>query len=133
MSQGGYPGGLGGDLGGEGGVQGGYPKYPISWGVGGRGVYLPHYPGEGGVPIYPISWGGGGGGVQGGVIFYPISWGGGGGGVYLPHYPGEGGGTGGVPKIPKSPVTEGGFPRYSGGGTLSLICLIRTFQKKGSR
>ena len=104
MSQGGYPGGLGGDLGGGGGYRGGYPKYPISWGVGGRGVYLPHYPGEGGSQFTPFPGEGGEGGVQGGY-----------------------------PKIPKLPVTEGGFPRYSGGGTLSLICLIRTFQKKGSR
>ena len=104
MSQGGYPGGLGGDLGGEGGYRGGTSKYPISWGWGGGGSILPHFRGEGGE-----------------------------GGVYLPHYPGEGGYRGGYPKIPESPVTEGGFPRYSGGGTLSLICLIRTFQKKGSR
>ena len=31
---------------------------------------------------------------------------------------GGGGVQGGYPKIPKSPVTEGGFPRYSGGGYL---------------
>ena len=63
MSQGGYPGGLGGDLGGGRGVQGGYPKIPHFLGVGGRGVYLPHYPGEGGtggVPKIPHFLGGGG-------------------------------------------------------------------------
>ena len=67
VSQGGYPGGLGGDLGGGGGYRGGYPKIPHFLGVGGRGVYLPHYPGEGGsfpgIPKYPISWGEGGRGV----------------------------------------------------------------------
>ena len=64
--RGGTRGVRGGSRGGR-GVQGGYPKIPHFLGVGGRGVYLPHYPGEGG--------------VQGGYLEYLITWGEGGRGV----------------------------------------------------
>ena len=91
MSQGGYPGGLGGDLGGGGGYRGGYPKYPISWGVGGRGVYLPHYPGEGG--------------YRGGYLKYLISW-------------GEGGRGGKYPKILQNPTLRGDWVVLRGKGVI---------------
>ena len=87
MSQGGVPRGVRGDLGGGGGYRGGYPKYLISWGWGGRGVYLPHYPGEGGGPNLPHFLGRGG----------------------------EGGVQGGYQKFPNLPLRRGGFPGTQGG------------------
>ena len=104
MSQGGYPGGLGGDLGGEGGT-GGVSQNTSFPGGGGEGGLFTTLPG-------------GGGGSQ----FTPF-----------PGEGGRGGYRGGTQKFPNLPLRRGGFPGTQGGGTLSLICLIRTFQKKGSR
>ena len=101
--------------------QGGYPGEVRGLGGGGGGTQIPHFRG-----------GGGGGGVQGGVIFYPISWGGGEGGAIY-HITRGRGGYRGVPKNSQISRYGGGVSPVLRGGTLSLICLIRTFQKKGSR
>ena len=58
-----YP--ISGGEGGRGGYRGGH-ILPHFLGRGGRGVYLPHYPGEGGSQFTPFPGEGGGGGGTGG-------------------------------------------------------------------